>query len=208
MFQIPKCWLNISIFLQMCIPQPYPERSNNHSKWWLSNTNINIQHTYIYSQNCLQHISHKLLAAYIQYKFICRRCNDESRKLYVVIYTTLSLFQWFIMVWMVIPTKSQHIYLWNEATFVFGTENEIGPKNCEGWMVGVWDGNCWDRSQHIWGLEWSSQQNPNRSNIGRCSTKLPLLSSCSLASCQLSIFSSHTVSIVEEGSVFGAGLLI
>ena len=74
---------------------------------------------------------------------------------------------------MVIPTKSQHIYLWSEATFVFGTENKWSQKNCEGWLAGVWDGNSWDGSQHIWGLEWSSQQNPNWLNIGRCSTKLP-----------------------------------
>ena len=57
-------------FYKCIFPNPTPERSNNHSKWWLSNTNINIQLTYIYSQNCLQHISPKLLAAYIQYKFI------------------------------------------------------------------------------------------------------------------------------------------
>ena len=50
-------------------------------------------------------------------------------QLYVVIYTTLSLFQWLIMVWMVIPTKSQHIYLWSEATFIFGTENVSSQQN-------------------------------------------------------------------------------
>ena len=30
---------------------------------------------------------------------------------------------------MVIPTKSQHIYLWSEATFIFGTENVSSQKN-------------------------------------------------------------------------------
>ena len=41
-------------------------------------------------------------------------------------------------------------------------------------MVGVWDGDCWDPSQRFWGLEWSSQQNPNKWNVGRCSKKLPI----------------------------------
>ena len=30
---------------------------------------------------------------------------------------------------MVIPTKSQHIYLWSEATFIFGTENVSSQQN-------------------------------------------------------------------------------
>ena len=38
--------------------------------------------------------------------------------------------------------------------------------NPEGWLVGVWDGDCWDLSQQC---QTSSQHNPNR----RCSIKLP-----------------------------------
>ena len=40
--------------------------------------------------------------------------------------------------------------------FHFGIEIVLSQKNLEGWMVGVWD-----PSQRFWGLEWSSQQNPN-----------------------------------------------
>ena len=58
--------------------------------------------------------------------------------------------------------------------FHFGIEIVLSQKNLEGWMVGVWDGDCWDPSQRFWGLEWSSQQNPNKWNVGRCSIKLPL----------------------------------
>ena len=43
-------------FYKCIFPNPTPEHSNNHSKWWVSNTNINIQFTYILS---------KLFAAYI-----------------------------------------------------------------------------------------------------------------------------------------------
>ena len=39
--------------------------------------------------------------------------------------------------------------------------------NPEGWLVGVWDGDCWDLSQQF---QTSSQHNPNR----RCSIKLPV----------------------------------
>ena len=70
------------------------------------------------------------------------------------------------MVWMVIPTKSQHINVWSECTFVFGTETEASPTNSEGWLVGVWDGNSWDPSHR---LQTWSHQNPTR----RCCTKLP-----------------------------------
>ena len=31
----------------------------------------------------------------------------------------------------------------------------------------------WDSSQRFRGLEWSSQQNPNKLNVGKCSIKLP-----------------------------------
>ena len=64
--------------------------------------------------------------------------------------------------------------------FHFGIEIVLSQKNLEGWMVGVWDGDCWDPSQRFWGLEWSSQQNPNKWNVGRCSIKLPWLCSISI----------------------------
>ena len=44
-----------------------------------------------------------------------------------------------------IPT---HRFL-SECTFVFGTEKEASQTNSEGWLDGAWDGNSWDRSQHI-----------------------------------------------------------
>ena len=43
-------------FYKCIFPNPTPEHSNNHSKWWVSNTNIKIQLTYILSN---------LFAAYI-----------------------------------------------------------------------------------------------------------------------------------------------
>ena len=33
-------------FLKWIFPNPTPQRSNNHSKWWVSNTNLYIQLTY------------------------------------------------------------------------------------------------------------------------------------------------------------------
>ena len=57
--------------------------------------------------------------------------------------------------------------------FHFGIEIVLSQKNLEGWMVRVWDGDCWDPSQRFWDLEWSSQQNPTRWNIRRSRTKLP-----------------------------------
>ena len=65
-----KCWHDIyynkknpqsvgwiyPYFYKCIFPNPTPEHSNNHSKWWVSNTNIKIQLTYILS---------KLFSAYI-----------------------------------------------------------------------------------------------------------------------------------------------
>ena len=62
--------------------------------------------------------------------------------------------------------------------FNFGIEIEWSQKILEGWLVGVWDGDSWDPSQRFRGLEWSSQQNPNKWNVGRCSIKLPRRLQC------------------------------
>ena len=51
-------------------------------------------------------------------------------------------------------------------TFHFGTELWQCQKNCEGWLVGVWDGMKWDGSHRFW---TSSHQYPTRSH----STKMP-----------------------------------
>ena len=59
------------------------------------------------------------------------------------------------------------------VSFLFDTHKDHLVPDLFIWMVGVWDGDCWDPSQRIWGLEWSSQQNPNQWNVGRCSKKLP-----------------------------------
>ena len=78
-----KCWHDIyynkkipqsvgwiyPYFYKCIFPNPTPEHSNNHSKWWVSNTNINIQLTYILSKLFAAYIP-QIVAAYIQYKFI------------------------------------------------------------------------------------------------------------------------------------------
>ena len=51
-------------------------------------------------------------------------------------------------------------------TFHFGTELWQCQKNCEGWLVRVWDGMKWDGSHRFW---TSSHQCPTRSH----STKMP-----------------------------------
>ena len=51
-------------------------------------------------------------------------------------------------------------------TFHFGTELWQCQKNCEGWLVGVWDSMKWDGSHRFW---TSSHQYPTRSH----STKMP-----------------------------------
>ena len=81
--------------------------------------------------------------------------------------------RWNIDLWKSTGKVSMSKMLWWNKQFHFGIEIVLSQTNLEGWMVGVWDGDGWDPSQRFWGLEWSSQQNPNKWDVGRCSIKLP-----------------------------------
>ena len=93
-----NCWLHISIILKMYIPQPYP-RTLQQSFQVMSIQHQHIYSTYIYSQNCLQHIFNTKI--YLKYIYSPTMRPKGTQKL-TNLHSSPQLLAWYI--------QYQHIY--------------------------------------------------------------------------------------------------